>query len=130
MLDASLLKYKPSVLAACMIFLGFQLQFELNLNGYELTTESGRAKVAQVCEVYRIWMRILQQGLEVPDIPKIIDFCDMLFDRQISLYEEYRSQFKNVYRERVAEYFKPAPKRTVSVHQGHQSRTQESPSRI
>lgn len=90
-LDASLLKYKPSVLAACMIFLGFQMQFELNLIGYEISTEQGRSKVAQICEVYRIWLQILENALEVPDVPKIIDFCDMLFERQVSLYEEYKT---------------------------------------
>ena len=30
LLDATLLKYRPDILAACMIFLGFQLQFEIN----------------------------------------------------------------------------------------------------
>ena len=50
-LDASLLKYKPSVLAACMLFLGFQLQFELSQkqHAYELSTPAGRSKVGEVC---------------------------------------------------------------------------------
>lgn len=47
-LDASLLKYKPSVLAATMIFLGFQLQFELNLKNYSLNTQADREKVAEI----------------------------------------------------------------------------------
>ena len=39
-LDASLFKYRPAILGACMIFLGFQLQFELNQadKQYELHT--------------------------------------------------------------------------------------------
>ena len=37
-LDASLMKYKPNVLAACTVFLGFQLQFEMNQKQYELGT--------------------------------------------------------------------------------------------
>lgn len=28
-IDANLFKYKPSILAACLLFLGFQLQFEI-----------------------------------------------------------------------------------------------------
>ena len=39
-LDASLLKYKPSVLAACMIFLGFQLQFELTVTNKKIDPDS------------------------------------------------------------------------------------------
>ena len=30
LLDATLFKYKPTILAASMIFLGFQLQFEID----------------------------------------------------------------------------------------------------
>ncbi len=39
----------------------------------------------------------------------------MLFERQIGLYEEYHEQFKNIYRERVSEYFTRAPKRVVNT---------------
>lgn len=47
------------------------------------------------------------------EVAKVVDFCDMLFERQIGLYEEYANQFKNIYRDRVAEYFTRAPKRVV-----------------
>ena len=123
-----MLKYKPSVLAACMLYLGFQLQFEINLRSYELGTAAGRRKVTEVCEVFRLWHKILSKALEVADVPKIMDFCDMLFERQITLHEEYRDQFRNIYRERVREYFVGAPaKKQRMVEQ--QSRTQESPPR-
>ena len=65
--------------------------------------------------MYRIWHRVLGQALEVADVPKIIDFCDMLFERQITLHEEYRDQFKNIYRERVREYFIRAPPKKQRV---------------
>ena len=139
-LDATMLKYKASVLAACMLFLGFQLQFELNMKdptkGYELGTSAGRRKVSEVCDVFRLYYRILEVALEVPEVPKIVDFCDVLFERQISLHEEYKDQFKNIYRDRVRSYFVRAPKRVVSSlggpgheREAHISRTEASPSR-
>mmetsp|Transcript_31934 Transcript_31934/g.42281 ORF Transcript_31934/g.42281 Transcript_31934/m.42281 type:complete len:126 (-) Transcript_31934:695-1072(-) len=125
-----MLKYKPSVLAACMLFLGFQLQFEINLKDYELVSPAGKRKVSEICDIFRLWYKVLELALEVADVPKIVDFCEMLFDRQISLHEEYRDQFKNIYRERVREYFKKAPKRVVTAapifdakQSQHQSRT-------
>ena len=66
---------------------------------------------------------MLEKALEVPDVPKIIDFCTILFDRQVALFEEYKNQFKNIYRERVSEYFKNAPKRVVNVRGEGNSRT-------
>ena len=86
-LDATMLKYKASVLAACMLFLGFQLQFELNMKesergqGYELSTAAGKRKVSEICDVYRLYVRILEVALDVPEVPKIVDFCDTLFER-------------------------------------------------
>ena len=44
----------------------------------------------------------------MPDVPKIIDFCSTIFERQLALYEEYSHQFKNIYRPRVDDYFKKA----------------------
>ena len=104
--------------------------------GYELGTSAGRSKVSEVCDVFRLYYRILEVALEVPEVPKIVDFCDVLFERQISLHEEYKDQFKNIYRDRVRSYFVRAPKRVVSSTggAGHDreaqiSRTEVSPSR-
>lgn len=48
----------------------------------------------------------------------------MLFERQVALYEEYKTQFVNIYRPRVSEYFVNAPRRTVKVRgEGLNSRT-------
>lgn len=73
---------------------------------------------------------MLNHALELPDVNKIIDFTEMLFGRQLALYAEYKTQFKNIYRERVEEYFTHAPKRTVAVRGEGQIRTQESPTRL
>jgi hypothetical protein len=49
--DASLLKYKPSILAATLLFLGFQLQFEISQEAgtFDLSTKRGRDITWQVC---------------------------------------------------------------------------------
>ena len=73
---------------------------------------------------------MLTEALEIPEVPKIIDFCEMLFDRQVALYEEYKNQFSNIYRARVSEYFINAPKRSIVMRGEGNSRTQESPSRV
>ena len=48
-IDASMLKYRPSVLAAACINLGFQLQFEIQMNKkpptFELQTHKGKQAV-------------------------------------------------------------------------------------
>lgn len=49
--------------------------------GYELGTSAGRRKVSEVCDVFRLYYRILEVALEVPEVPKIVDFCDVLFER-------------------------------------------------
>ena len=54
-IDANLFKYKPSILAACLLFLGFQLQFELLVPHLSLNTKEGRERVAQMCQVFRHW---------------------------------------------------------------------------
>ncbi len=73
---------------------------------------------------------MLSEALKVPEVPKIIDFCAMLFERQVALYEEYKHQFSNIYRSRVSEYFFNAPKRNIVVRGEVNSRTQESPNRV
>lgn len=45
--------------------------------------------------------------LKVEEVQKILLFSEHVLSRQLSLYEEYKSTLPNVYRERVAEYFKP-----------------------
>ena len=79
--------------------------------------------------MFQLWNKIVTEGLEVEEPERITVFSDVLFARQVSLYEEYKDQFKNIYRDRVAEYFKHAPKRVVNIRGELQSRTQESPSR-
>ena len=80
--------------------------------------------------MFQTWYTLLEDYLKVPDVLKMMDFCEMLFERQIGLYEEYKVQYTHVYRERVSEYFKKAPKKVVNMHGESYSRTQESPSRI
>ena len=91
---------------------------------------AGRERVGQLCQMFQIWCNLLEQALNVSDVGSIVNFCEQLFDRQIALYEEYKDQFKNIYKDRVAEYFKRAPKRVVNVRGEGNSRTQESPHRL
>ena len=99
-----------------MLFLGFQLQFEINLfnNLYSLQTPTGREQVGQIARMYRIWRHMVEFALKVPELPTVIQFCHSLLDRQISLYHEYKAQFMNIYKPRVAEYFKEAPPKTTN----------------
>jgi len=59
-LDACMHKYKPSVLAACVMFLGFQLQFEIEAPNFCLASAPGRNAVAKICNVFRLWIRVLE----------------------------------------------------------------------
>jgi len=54
-IDAGLQKYKPSVLAACLVFLGIQQNFEILLPTLQMATPRNREIVGQVCQVYRHW---------------------------------------------------------------------------
>ena len=58
---------------------------------------------------------MLEHALDVPEVPTVIEFCDKLLERQISLFEEYKNQFVNIYRKRVSEYFKKAPSRPKNI---------------
>ena len=83
-----------------------------------------------MCQVFQVWNNMLENVLNLNDLPSVVCFCETLFERQIALYEEYKNQFRNIYKERVSEYFKRAPKRVVNVRGEGNSRTQESPSRM
>jgi len=56
-------------------------------------------------------MYILGVMLEVEEIPKIVEFVDHIFDREVALYDEYKNQFPNVYKDRCKEYFVRPPKK-------------------
>jgi hypothetical protein len=84
-IDASMLKYRPSVLAAVTVFLGFQLNFDLGRikKVWELKSQEGRSKVGQVAMAFRVWIDLLENTLELEDVPKILQFCDHVFARML-----------------------------------------------
>ena len=51
---------------------------------------------------------MLERILKLTEVNKIILFTETLIERQVKLYEEYKDQFPNIYKERVADYLKPA----------------------
>jgi hypothetical protein len=85
MIDASMLKYRPSVLAAVTVYLGFQLQFDMLIQKklIEIKSNEGKEKTKQVALTFRIWVDLLTNKLEVEDVPKIEQFCDHVFSRQL-----------------------------------------------
>lgn len=107
-IDATLFKYKPSVLAASVIFISFQLQFltlirHCNLN---LSNKHMRELVSQISGVFCHWrFNVLERMLSMREITKIMDFSEHVLRRQATLFEEYRETFPNVYKERTHEYF-------------------------
>jgi len=85
---------------------------------------------------------ILNDVLNVPEVDKIRLFCDHVFSRQLALFDDFKDQFTNIYKERCFEYFthpeqtKPAEvSRTIAQQSRRVSfvqkppgvRTQESP---
>ena len=77
----------------------------------ELDSQYGKQAVAQISLAYQKWIQILGVTLEVDKVPSVIDFADHIFERQVALYEEYKDQFSNLYKDRCAEYFVRAPKK-------------------
>ena len=83
---------------------------------------TGREQVGQIARMYRIWRHMVEHALKVPELPTVIQFCHNLLDRQIALYHEYKAQFMNIYKPRVAEYFKeapPKPNQNLNQSQNH-----------
>lgn len=96
-------------MGACLVFLGFQLQFEylMQSGSVSLATKAKKELVAQLCTVFRIWrFNVLEKVLKVDEIPKIMSFSEHVMTRQLALYEEYSTQFTNIYKDRVKEYFR------------------------
>lgn len=83
LIDVNLLKYKPSVLAACALFLGFQLQFEINMNErrYDLDKPAGREAVGKIAHMFCVWRNILEQALEMDGVSKMMQFCSEILRR-------------------------------------------------
>ena len=122
-IDANLFKYKPSVLAAAIVFLALQLQFEVMLREGVFTTTSKSDQqtkptppfgkkdlVWQICTVFRLWrFTVLEQTLSVHEIPKIVSFSEHIMDRQVKLLHEYRNEFVNIYKPRVTSYICAPP---------------------
>ena len=52
-----------------------------------------------------------------------MSFSEHVMTRQVALYEEYKEQFPNIYRSRVADYLRP-PR---NVKKGRTAKTTESP---
>ena len=134
-IDASVLHYRPSVVGAAAIFLGFQLHFDWLLQKkpqdppkVELETPEGKELVGQIALCYRKWLYIVEHYLELDDAPTIVSLSECLFERQVSLYEESRDWFPNIYKDRCAETFVRAPKRPS--RSTYHSRTQESPQEV
>lgn len=125
LIDASMLKYPPSLLGMAMIIIGFQLEFETGVrrNIYSLDKPEGVEQVAQICQCFRLLIEIFEREIGI-DLQEVITFSDNLLDRQIMLYDDYKAQWTNVYKQRVAEYFVKTPKRSLSkVPGGINSRT-------
>jgi hypothetical protein len=93
----------------------------------DLRQKQKRLLVGQIASVYNHWrFTVLEKTLGVGEVPKIIAFCDHILQRQVSLFEEYKTQFPNIFKERVAEYFKlPCPAYADSTQRI--CRTTESP---
>lgn len=83
LIDASILKYKPSVLGAVNIYLGFLLQFDLLLKKKLLDIKSleGRNKIGQISQAFQIWIDLLANKLAMEDVKKIEEFCEHVFSR-------------------------------------------------
>lgn len=78
-IDANLFKYKPSILAASLVFLGFQVQFDVYARQGQLSLLSARGKevVSQISQVFRHWrVDVLQKILKIDEIPKILTFAE------------------------------------------------------
>jgi hypothetical protein len=76
-------------------------------NFVDIQSKYKRQIIGQISSVYSHWrFTVLEKILHVSEVPKIIAFCDHVMQRQVSLYEEYKTNFPNIYKERVAEYFK------------------------
>jgi hypothetical protein len=116
LLDAALLKYKPSRLAAAQIFLGFQLQFEVLLKHQgtspdtdalplDLGDTKSRDFIRQVSVAYGVWHDILENVFCIPGVPMIQKFSQYVFERQLTSYKQYKETFPNVYKDRCADYF-------------------------
>ena len=91
-IDANLFKYRPSILAAALTFVGFQLQFELLLSNGQLCSRSkGKKDVCgQIAQMFRIWkVSVLESVLGLDEIQKIMVFSEHVLSRQLSLFEEY-----------------------------------------
>lgn len=125
-IDASMLKYKPSILAAVTVYLGFLLNFDLLVRKkqLELKTAEGRMAVNQLAQSYRIWIDLLENMLEMAEVPKVELFSEHVLSRCLMLKAEYKDQFVNVFKERTLEYLTAAPPRSDQT-----SKTQSSPVR-
>ena len=47
--------------------------------------------MGQISTIYQIWNNMLEVALEMPDVHKVITFCEVLFERQVALFDEYKS---------------------------------------
>jgi hypothetical protein len=59
---------------------------------FEQSTKRGRDITWQVCQVFRCWRHtVLEVMLAVDEVPKILQFCEHVMNRQLSLYAEYKT---------------------------------------
>jgi hypothetical protein len=70
----------------------------------DLNNVASRQFIGQICEIYRQWINILTNVLQMHEVPKVQLFSEHILDRQLALYKEYKTSFPNIYKERVNEY--------------------------
>jgi hypothetical protein len=90
------MKYKPSVLAAAQIFIGFQLQFDILMRNtkaggkayalLDLNDTTSRDMIGQIANAFRTWNSILTDLPGIEDVSKIVLFSDHILKRQLDLH--------------------------------------------
>ena len=77
-IDASLLKYRPSILAAVCFMIGFQQQFEILMENdppiIDLSTNSGKQLTQMISYTFQQWIEILIGDLKIEQLEKILEF--------------------------------------------------------
>ena len=87
-IDGTLLKYKPSILAAGLIFAAIRSIKAQVIS--QRTGESGKGRIDILDAIYREFRcESLDRTFEVPEIDKILVFSELLSKRMSELHSEF-----------------------------------------
>jgi hypothetical protein len=124
LVDSQISKYKPSVLAAALIFAAFTLEFEQQRSKWDPKDTRFRPFLTQISQVYQTWrFTVALKVLRLYEVDQVQKFAFVLVKRMCLMHREQHEYLPNIYPENTAVWLtddKPESPSSATVFEGYE----------